>query len=211
MREKLLLVLKDRKTLFVFCCMFMSLPLFLYAYQFGFGLWSEHNDWAQMGSALGGIYSPVFALATILLLYKQYHLQRKISKSQDLITICSDSKSEAIYLLTEIKSVILNSEEERAQNFYEALQRYRFSGSDEDYEYVWRKHRMETLLLKDLFYLLHNLRCLKHPYAKSTLNSLKRKTLGQLSIELCLEFEHYFGSQFDDYELIIHEYKIPKK
>lgn len=46
-------------------------PIAVYSYQFGFGIWSGHEDWSRMGSALGGLYSPMIALLTLALLYRQ--------------------------------------------------------------------------------------------------------------------------------------------
>jgi hypothetical protein len=46
-------------------------PILAYAYTFGFGIWASHDEWSKMGSALGGIYSPIIAVATLCFLYRQ--------------------------------------------------------------------------------------------------------------------------------------------
>ncbi|MGF1767442.1 hypothetical protein L4D06_08650 [Enterovibrio makurazakiensis] len=48
------------------------LPIYFYQDAFGWGVWKSHKQWAEMGSALGGIYSPILALLTLVVLMLQY-------------------------------------------------------------------------------------------------------------------------------------------
>lgn len=57
-------------------------PLILYSYVFGVGIWSEHSEWAAMGSAIGGLYTPILTVVTSLILAKQFQLQREMSRYQ---------------------------------------------------------------------------------------------------------------------------------
>ncbi|EKO3403001.1 hypothetical protein N6C02_004319 [Vibrio fluvialis] len=63
------------KVLLALCFLVLVTPILFYIYQFGFGLWSEHSDWASMGSALGGLYTPILALLTLAVLVKQLQIQ----------------------------------------------------------------------------------------------------------------------------------------
>ncbi|HDY7983513.1 hypothetical protein EA004_19670 [Vibrio anguillarum] len=63
------------KVLLALCFLVLATPILFYIYQFGFGLWSEHSDWASMGSALGGLYTPILALLTLAVLVKQLQIQ----------------------------------------------------------------------------------------------------------------------------------------
>ncbi|WP_042482157.1 hypothetical protein [Vibrio diazotrophicus] len=70
-------------------------PILVYLYQFGFGIWDSHDDWAKMGSAFGGIYAPILTALTIYLLYKQLTLQREMHDSQVRLNVIRDTKDKA--------------------------------------------------------------------------------------------------------------------
>ncbi|MBN6792126.1 hypothetical protein JRG49_19300 [Pseudomonas fulva] len=63
--------LKKQDMFFFIALLMLALPMVIYSYQFGFGIWPAHEDWSRMGGALGGIYSPMIALLTLALLYRQ--------------------------------------------------------------------------------------------------------------------------------------------
>ncbi len=54
-------------------------PLVVYFVTFGSVLSSDHERWAQFGSAMSGIYAPVVALTTLAVLIAQVGLQRQIN------------------------------------------------------------------------------------------------------------------------------------
>ena len=53
----------------------MALPLALYAYRFGFGLWESHSRWGEFGSFMGGVYAPILTILTLAILSVQIYLQ----------------------------------------------------------------------------------------------------------------------------------------
>ncbi len=63
------------KILLAVCFLALTMPILFYIYRFGFGIWDEHSDWALMGSALGGLYTPILALLTLAVLVKQLQIQ----------------------------------------------------------------------------------------------------------------------------------------
>ena len=96
------------------------LPIAFYIYHFGVGLWNSHTDWALMGSALGGIYTPILAILTLAVLLKQLQIQtqvrnyeqREISRkivfemveklSKRINLICSEEQLEKLLILAEL-------------------------------------------------------------------------------------------------------------
>ena len=63
--------MKKQGMFFLIALIILISPIAIYSYQFGFGIWGAHEDWSRMGSALGGLYSPIIALLTLALLYRQ--------------------------------------------------------------------------------------------------------------------------------------------
>ncbi|WP_338415538.1 hypothetical protein [uncultured Sphaerotilus sp.] len=57
----------------------IAVPLVVYMYVFGAKLSSNHTQWAEFGSAIGGIYSPLVALLTLAVLAKQVTLQAQMN------------------------------------------------------------------------------------------------------------------------------------
>ncbi|MBL4830671.1 MAG: hypothetical protein JKY55_12420 [Aliivibrio sp.] len=49
----------------------LLLPIAFYANSFGIGIWNSHKNWGVMGSAIGGIYTAIFAFLTLLVLICQ--------------------------------------------------------------------------------------------------------------------------------------------
>ena len=63
----------------------LVLPIAVYAYQFGFGLWDSNKEWAEMGSAIGGLYTPILAILTLVVLVKQFQLQKNMHKHEQRV------------------------------------------------------------------------------------------------------------------------------
>ncbi len=63
------------KNWFIICAIVLIVtmisPIFFYQQVFGWGLWQTHEEWAQMGSALSGLYTPILSLLTLIVLIIQ--------------------------------------------------------------------------------------------------------------------------------------------
>lgn len=46
----------------------ISMPIILYIYKFGFGLWGQHSGCSNMGGFFGGILGPVLAAMSLVFL-----------------------------------------------------------------------------------------------------------------------------------------------
>lgn len=54
-------------------------PVLIYVATFGTALSSDHQRWAEFGSAMAGIYAPIVALTTLAVLLAQVGLQKQIN------------------------------------------------------------------------------------------------------------------------------------
>lgn len=57
-------------------------PVIFYVSVFGVELSSDHTRWAEFGSAMGGIYSPMIAVLALLVLLRQVNLQQQLAKHE---------------------------------------------------------------------------------------------------------------------------------
>jgi hypothetical protein len=60
-------------------------PLVMYAHTFGTAITSSHPRWAEFGTAMSGIYSPLLTLLTLAVLVAQVFLQRRQTALQHQI------------------------------------------------------------------------------------------------------------------------------
>ena len=75
----------------------LILPIALYIYQFGGELSPNHQRWAEFGSAISGIYSPIIALLALLILVGQFRSQREMNKHQYDQTYIESTRNELNY------------------------------------------------------------------------------------------------------------------
>lgn len=75
---------------------FLIVPLMLYAYTFGTQISISHQQWAEFGSFISGIYSPILTLVTIIVLGFQVALQSRQTALQQQI---NDHERDQAYLI----------------------------------------------------------------------------------------------------------------
>lgn len=146
--------LKMKKQSFFFLVAFLILfsPIAIYSYQFGFGIWTAHEDWSRMGGALGGLYSPMIALLTLALLYRQQkfsessheknvrteRVRNAVNKGETNVMLAA----KALEKLTDqelrqfralLESYVEQRDEQGKERVFEALQTYRYQLAS-----IWR-------------------------------------------------------------------------
>lgn len=52
-------------------------PILAYIYKFGFGFWDQPNEWSDLGSYVGGIYTPILSLITLAVISIQIFIQHQ--------------------------------------------------------------------------------------------------------------------------------------
>lgn len=69
-------------------------PIVVYLFIFGGNISTDHSRWAEFGSAIGGIYSPLVALLTLVVLLKQVQLQAQTSTREADYAFVQSAKEE---------------------------------------------------------------------------------------------------------------------
>jgi hypothetical protein len=95
-----------KKLLSILFVLLFLLPLALYAYKFGFGLWGDHKQWAAMGGFFSGIYSPVIALLALVILAGQHAGQMSINKHQFDQAYIQNARVDIDYYLEKLADVL---------------------------------------------------------------------------------------------------------
>lgn len=61
-------------------------PIVIYIWHFGWKISSDHEQWAEMGSAMAGIYGPIIAAATLFMIYRQTKIMKDAVNLQSRTT-----------------------------------------------------------------------------------------------------------------------------
>lgn len=81
-------------------------PIVLYIHTFGSSISSSHSRWAEMGSAMAGIYSPMMAYLAYLFLAKQVQLQSQFSQYQIDLTLVQEARADMHFYLEQLDKLL---------------------------------------------------------------------------------------------------------
>lgn len=89
------------------------LPIALYAYQFGFSLSSDHKVWAEFGSIMSGIYSPIIAFIALLILANQARIQLSMNKHQHDSAFIERNRNDLDFYINKLESYLEKNYDEK--------------------------------------------------------------------------------------------------
>ena len=81
-------------------------PVVVYMCVFGTKLSSDHTRWAEFGSAIGGIYSPLVALLTLAVLLKQVALQAHMNMHESDQAYLQQAREDIEFYSTQMAQVM---------------------------------------------------------------------------------------------------------
>ena len=81
-------------------------PVIVYVCMFGMKLSSDHTRWAEFGSAIGGIYSPLLAVLTLVVLLKQVALQAHMNVHESDQAYLQQAREDIEFYSTQMVQVI---------------------------------------------------------------------------------------------------------
>lgn len=80
----------------------LLVPVAVYIHTFGFTITRDHGRWSEMGSAMAGIYTPILAVLTLLVLLAQVGLQEKMNRHTFDQAFVQDARSDVHFYLDQI-------------------------------------------------------------------------------------------------------------
>ena len=75
-------------------------------HQFGFSLSSNHKVWAEFGSTMSGIYSPIIALIALLILANQTRIQQSMDKHQHDQTYIERNRNDLDFYIGKLETYL---------------------------------------------------------------------------------------------------------
>lgn len=87
-------------TILWFIGLVLIAPIIVYAYNFGIGFWDTPSEWSDLGGYIGGIYTPILTVLTLLVLSVQIYLQAAQHKQ----TLIAHQEQQLKEYITELES-----------------------------------------------------------------------------------------------------------
>jgi Ca2+/H+ antiporter len=84
----------------------LIMPVVVYVNIFGKEISKDHSLWAEMGSAMSGIYGPLLTILTVLLLFYQLRIQQKTHKHTFDESYLRDTKADVEFYLVRLAEVL---------------------------------------------------------------------------------------------------------
>lgn len=194
-----------RKAIVVVAFVLFLLPLALYVYKFGIGLWDKHEHWAEMGSFFSGIYSPVIAFIALLILLGQSIAQAAINKHQYDQTYIQENRKDLDFYIQKLE-VFLNKKLESGELIGELMNRNINHLTKDQLEATEGKAITAALYLEyslvfniwvSIYPILMGLGSQnKYPY-RHNFESSKLKIMTILSWESCITLDKLYFSRND--------------
>lgn len=88
-------LIRDRLVVWLIVACSVS-SIVIYAWKFNGGLSQLHQDWGDFGSFLGGVYTPIVGLLTLLITSRQMILQEGFSDFEQLERFVSEKRGSPV-------------------------------------------------------------------------------------------------------------------
>lgn len=84
----------------------IAAPVVAYLCVFGVKLSTDHTRWAEFGSAIGGIYAPLVALLTLVVLIRQVALQKQMNTHEADQAYLQQARADIEFYSTQISQIM---------------------------------------------------------------------------------------------------------
>jgi hypothetical protein len=112
--------LKSRITRAIISAILVS-PIAIYVGQFGIGVWGSHSAWAEMGSAIGGIYTPILTLMMLIVISRQVDLQQVVITNSESTKKMQQFHDDFLYYLSHLENLLAKHEGKYLDNYLKQI------------------------------------------------------------------------------------------
>lgn len=192
----------NRKAFFVSALIVAAVvaPVAVYVIVFGFSLSPDHSRWAEFGSAIGGIYSPLVAFLTLGVLRKQVQLQAQMNAHIGDHAFLEQARRDVEFYCTQLAQV-MGTGVLQNKSLREVLhdQFWRVNAVDLDSERL--RHLADEIhrlfpgaidLWGAIYPILTGLSVPKSPMYVMTYESSKQKLIAILSFRTCVALDNLY-------------------
>ncbi|MBC2731095.1 hypothetical protein [Thiobacillus sp.] len=176
-----------------------ALPLVVYIYTFGTELTNSHTRWAEFGSALSGIYAPIVAITTLVVLFAQVMLQKQINEHQYVQSHIEQARADlefyCVQLAEALDQTLLPGQTVR-QVLHQNFQPSSLAALDDDSlralaSNIHANAPTALALWFAIYPILAGLIAGKSAPFEMTLHSSVAKLIAMLSFETCIALDNY--------------------
>ena len=176
----------------------LAAPICVYIYVFGWHISDNHARWAEMGSAMSGLFTPILSLLTLGVLAAQVRLQGEMNKHAFDQAYVEEARSDVHYYLSQLVSELAaefdNGSVLRAElvsSFaYASVVKLRDPECTRIARALDRKFPRVISLWGAFYPVLEGLRVNSHPPYEHNFGAAKQKAIALLSFEVCIALDN---------------------
>lgn len=175
-------------------------PIIFYGFFFGPALSKDHVRWAEFGSAMAGIYAPIVALTTLVLLARQTRLQHQINNHQFDQAYIVQARADVDFYATRLAES-LKIDALPGTTIQQFLHQHFQPPSTLDLDEEQRRRLAASLefstpqifgMWSAIYPIIAGLESKKDSFFQMTLTSSLQRLIALLSFETCVCLENYY-------------------
>ena len=173
-------------------------PIAVYLWTFGTELSHVHQRWAEMGSAMSGIYTPLLAILTLAVLVAQVNLQFRMNKHTFDQCYVQDARSDVHFYLDQLASELSRKFDDGSEVKTMLIEGFSYANAAQLSEpkvleiakTLNRRHHRLVAAWSAYYSVLAGLRSNSyHPYS-ITYATTKQKAIAMLSYDGCAALDN---------------------
>jgi hypothetical protein len=184
----------------------LIVPVVVYIQKFGDNITSNHSRWAEMGSAMSGIYGPILAVLTFAVLVHQIRLQKQTNQHMYDQAFLQNARADMEFYLMQLVNLLEKPTPQGPitrdvlHGVFEHVSVEELKGEQLKY-YATSFHRdvpQLSAIWGAIYTVFGSLATSDEPHFKSHYSSAKLKAVAMLSYGTCVALDNYDSVQASD-------------
>jgi len=187
----------------------LAAPTILYAIRFGGHLSSEHVRWSEFGAYVGGIYAPIAAFITLLIVSRQLSSQVEFNKHQIDQSFLANARADLHYYVEQLRQISSKNEQLANVPLGHVLVTMFSSKSHSELREAIHTTNVRRISMTDdrvvalwgaVYTVFRGLRAVSETDCELVYSSSKQKCIATLGYALCdaLDNLHYVAARYPD-------------